>query len=314
MATSQIPEDFLRGSSQDATIHRIDFTKTTPAILAFKNNFAAVIDNFMTEEECKELLQIAEKSAPLDDVKSQTNSPVWKRAMINAGGGKEVMSVDSRKSGRIIFDSPDIAQRIMDRLQPFMRGFDLEIIHNQPMITGLGPAKRGETYHLSKLNERLRFLRYEGGDYFRPHWDGCYVTPDGKERSLLTIHLYLNGDGEQDLDELLPEIVRAEKRNTLFVQDGEVDLKDVLGDERSDSPRGYESTAAESLKGQEKLLGGATSFTDDYRMRDVVRVFPKTGSLLIFQQRNLMHCGDDVFRGVKYTVRSDVMYTSNSGE
>ncbi|KAJ5929650.1 Prolyl 4-hydroxylase alpha subunit [Penicillium verhagenii] len=290
MASSQIAEDFLRGSSQDATIHRIDFTKTTPAILAFKNNFAAVIDNFMTETECKELLQIAEKSATPDDVKSQTDGPVWQRAMINSGGGKEVMSVDSRKSGRIILDSPDIAQRILDRLQPFMRGFDLEIIQNQPMITGLG------------------------GDYFRPHWDGCYVTPDGKERSLLTIHLYLNGDGEQDLDELLPEIERAEKKNALFVQDGEVDLENVLRDEQSDSPRGYESTAADSLKGQEKLLGGATSFTDDYRMRDVVRVFPKTGSLLIFQQRNLMHCGDDVFRGVKYTVRSDVMYTSKSGE
>lgn len=49
-------------------------------------------------------------------------------------------------------------------------------------------------------------------------------------------------------------------------------------------------------------------------MRDSVRVFPKTGSLLIFQQRNLMHSGDDVFRGVKYTVRTDVMYTLEKRE
>jgi hypothetical protein len=116
----------------------------------------------------------------------------------------------------------------------------------------------------------------------------------------------LNGDGEQDLDELLPEIERAEKENALFAQDGEVDLNNILYD-TPDSP-GNASTTAES----QKLLGGATSFTDDYRAREVVRVFPKTGSLLIFQQRNLMHCGDDVFRGVKYTVRSDVMYTCAS--
>ncbi|KAJ6084292.1 hypothetical protein N7486_011092 [Penicillium sp. IBT 16267x] len=307
MSTSQVPDDFLRGPPQNATVHHIDFTKTTPAILAFRSDFAAVIDNFMTESECSELLQLAEKSTSPG---SQTNAPVWERAMINAGGGKEVLSVDSRKSGRIIFDSPDIAQRIFDRLKPFMRDFDLVKIHNRPPITGLGPARRGETYHLPRLNERLRFLRYEGGDYFRPHWDGCYVTPDGKERSLLTIHLYLNGDGEQDLDELLPEIERAEKKNALFVQDGEVDLNNIL-DDRPDSPS-YASTAAESLNRKEKLLGGATSFTDDYRAREVVRVFPKTGSLLIFQQRNLMHCGDDVFRGVKYTVRSDVMYTCAS--
>ncbi|KAJ5565195.1 hypothetical protein N7513_001437 [Penicillium frequentans] len=304
MSTSQFPDDFFRGPAQNATVHHIDFTKTTPAILAFKNNFAAVIDKFMTEAECAELLQLAEKSTNPD---SEANAPIWERAMINAGGGKQIMSVDSRKSARIIFDSSDIAQRMLDRLQPFMRDFDLDKIHNKPLITGLGPARRGETYHLSRLNERLRFLRYEGGDYFRPHWDGCYVTPDGKERSLLTIQLYLNGDGEQDLDELIPEIERAEKKNALFVQDGEIDLNNIVED-RPDSPR-YASTAAESLKENEKLLGGATSFTDDYRAREVVRVFPKAGSLLIFQQRNLMHCGDDVFRGVKYTVRSDVMYT-----
>lgn len=57
---------------------------------------------------------------------------------------------------------------------------------------------------LAGLNERMRFLRYEGGDYFRPHWDGSYVDRngggdgDGRERrSLLTVHLYLNGEGSR---------------------------------------------------------------------------------------------------------------------
>ncbi|KAJ5273598.1 Prolyl 4-hydroxylase alpha subunit [Penicillium angulare] len=309
MVSSFIPKSFLQGPPQKAVVHQIDFTKTTPPIPAFKNDFAAVIDNFMTESECTELLHLAEQSTnPTSD-----QTPVWERAMINSGGGKEVMSVDSRKSGRIIFDSPDIAQRILDRLMPFMKEFNIDRVHDMPAVTGLGPARRGETFHLSGLNERLRFLRYEGGDYFRPHWDGRYVRPDGKEGSLFTIHLYLNGEGEQDMEELLPEIERAEKKNALFVKGGEVDLMDVGNESELEDGSGSGTSArvaADSNK--EKLLGGATSFTDDYRAREVVRVFPKTGSILIFQQRHLMHCGDDVFRGVKYTVRSDIMYTNES--
>lgn len=202
------------------------------------------------------------------------------------------MSIDSRKSGRIILDSPDLAQRVLTRLLPYLREFDIEHVRNQPLVTGLGPARRLETWSVSRLNERLRFLRYEGGDYFRPHWDGCYVTPGGREKSLFTIHLYLNGGGEQDLDELMGAIERAERGDG----DGAVE------GQKDDSVSGLQ-------REQETLLGGATSFTDSWKGKDAVRVFPRTGSVLIFQQRNLLHCGDDVFRGVKYTVRTDIMYS-----
>ncbi|KAJ5747961.1 uncharacterized protein N7511_009657 [Penicillium nucicola] len=312
---TSIPEDFLRDPCPNSILHQIDFEHTNPAIIAYKNSFAAVIDNFMTETECKELLNLAEQSTTTDLPDSTQSPPKWERAMINAGNGKEVMSVDSRKSGRVIFDSPEIAQRILNRLMPFLKECEIDQVKNKPSVTGLGPAKRGEVYNVTRLNERLRFLRYEGGDYFRPHWDGCYITPDGKEKSLYTIHLYLNGEGEQDMDELQPYITEAEKKYYLFAEDGEVDLREVgaeqveVGDGDGDGDVGFMS-AGESLAKADTLLGGATSFTDGYKARDCVRVFPKTGSVLIFQQRNLMHCGDDVFRGVKYTMRSDVMYSS----
>lgn len=303
MPPVQIPDAFLRGAPKGAHARRLDLTKTTPsaAMSAFKERFAAVIDNFMTPEECTELLHLAESST------STSSGTPWERAMINMGGGREAMSEDTRKSGRIIFDSPDIAQRILDRLMPFMREFNIDRVHNMPQVTGLGPPKRGETYHLAALNERLRFLRYEGGDYFRPHWDGCYVTPDGKQRSLFTIHLYLNGEGEQDMEELMPHIERSVKNNALFAKNGEVDLRDVGVEEPEPEP----APAGDHDPADTSLLGGATSFMDNYMGQDAIRVFPKTGSILIFQQRNLMHSGDDVFRGVKYTVRSDVMYTSD---
>lgn len=295
---TSIPEEFLRGPAPGATVHHIDFETSTPPIAAFKNNFAAVIDSFMSPDECNELLRLAEEST--------THSSKWERAMINAGNGKQIMSVDTRKSGRTIWDSTEVAQRLLDRLMPYLREFDIEHVKKRPLVTGLGPARRGEVMRLSRLNERLRFLRYDGGDYFRPHWDGCYVTPDGKEKSLFTIHLYLNGEGEQDMEELMPEIERAEKREFLFARDGEVDLMDIQDDAVVDA-----SVQDSTKSHQGPLLGGATSFADGYKTKDVVRVFPKTGSVLIFQQRNLFHGGDDVFRGVKYTVRTDVMYTTD---
>ena len=43
------------------------------------------------------------------------------------------------------------------------------------------------------LNERLRFYRYDAGQDFGLHTDGCYVRDNG-EQSLLTIMVYLNDD------------------------------------------------------------------------------------------------------------------------
>lgn len=293
-----IPDSFLREAPPNASIQPVDFMHTTPPIPAYKGHFAAVIDNFMGEAECKELLRLAEASTHPD---SPDSTPIWEPAGINMGGGRQGISTDTRKSGRIIWDSPEMAQRLLDRLTPFLRTLQIDRV-DQPLVLGLGAARRGEVLRLSRLNERLKFLRYEGGDYFRPHWDGCYATPDGSERSAYTIHLYLNGEGEQDLAELLPAIERAEK--------GDVDS------DMADTGTGHVQTnARQSLeRSNGTLLGGATSFMDRLGSPDAVRVFPKTGSALIFQQRNLLHSGDDVFRGVKYTMRADMLYTTEQGE
>ncbi|KAL9580581.1 MAG: hypothetical protein Q9212_004411 [Teloschistes hypoglaucus] len=56
------------------------------------------------------------------------------------------------------------------------------------------------------------------------------------------------------------------------------------------------------------LEGGATTFhATDWSGRHV-DVVPKVGRVLLFQQRGLLHSGADVTRGVKYTMRTDVMY------
>lgn len=55
------------------------------------------------------------------------------------------------------------------------------------------------------------------------------------------------------------------------------------------------------------LVGGATSFLSSNN-KTKVDVDPKAGRLLIFQQRGLKHAGDDVVKGTKYTMRTDVLY------
>jgi 2OG-Fe(II) oxygenase superfamily len=283
---ARVPANFLPPAAPEgACLRRLDFTHTDPPLLMYKGLFAAVIDNVFTESECKTILEIAEASTIPPE--SPNTTPTWERAMINVGGGRQLLITDSRNCGRIIYDSPPLAQRLLDRLLPFLKECGIDRLQDRPEITGSGPAMRGEVCQLSRINERLRFLKYEGGEYFKPHCDGMYITPDGQERSYITIHLYLNGDGEQDMTELTRGIEKAKGQGRAAV---------------AKSPDGSSET----------LLGGATSFMSTSRSQGgVVRIFPKTGSILVFQHRDLLHAGDDVFRGVKYTMRTDIMYRAS---
>ena len=320
---TSIPPSFLEGNAPNATLHPLDFQHTTPPIPAYKDHFAAIIDNFLTPTECIQLLNLAEKSTTDTNPDPDSVTPLWTRAMLNTGNNTQTLSTDTRNCSRIVWDTPIIATRLLTRLRPFLEQCGIDTVRNQPLVTGPGPVKRCEAYRVSGLNERLRFLRYEGGEFFRRHFDGNYVTGDGQERSLVTVHLYLNGDGVQDLEELEGRIGEVEKRGDgLFGEDDEGDEQELdvsFGESDSDSESESEAEADQEKKvesgrsGNEdteegSLLGGATSFTDGYESKDAVRVFPKAGSVLIFQQRNLVHGGDDVFRGVKYTMRTDVMY------
>lgn len=257
----------------------IDFTATTPALPGYKDCFAAVIDNFMTEDECRELLSLAEHSTG--------RVGQWDRAMVNAGNGKEIMAADYRNCGRIILDSHELAGRIFARLLPFFRQWGLVSLHNKLGITGI--AGRRNVFNMTRLNERLRFLKYVGGEYFLPHCDGSYETPDGRESSLLTVQLYLNGEGEegQNLSEFSKRL--NEQRGTMTSQ-----------------------SHNQGERENKKLFGGTTSFIASYGDPErAVRVFPKTGRVLVFQHRNLWHSGDTVYEGTKYAVRAEVLFSKD---
>lgn len=68
----------------------------------------------------------------------------------------------------------------------------------------------------------------------------------------------------------------------------------------------YLNDSKAEVEGAE-LVGGATPFLSGDQKRRV-DVHPKAGRVLIFQQRGLLHSGDDVTAGVKYTMRTDMMF------
>lgn len=56
-------------------------------------------------------------------------------------------------------------------------------------------------------------------------------------------------------------------------------------------------------------MGGATTFhSDDSKNKQTVNVYPKAGRVLIFQHNGLLHSGNDVLAGVKYTMRTDLLF------
>ncbi|KAL2045185.1 hypothetical protein N7G274_002267 [Stereocaulon virgatum] len=165
-------------SPMEITKKVIDFKATD--LPECEGLYAVVLENCFTEAECQRLIEMAE----------QSSGGVWEEAMVNIGGGRQMTIKDTRDCGRIIWDDADMVDRIWKRVVGHVP--EILSLKDQPRISGYGPIRRKEFLQMSRLNERMRFLKYGAGQYFRPHMDGAYVTPDGKEISFFTLHLYLN--------------------------------------------------------------------------------------------------------------------------
>lgn len=148
-----LPSDFLFGPASNLIVERIDFSKTS--LPEYDGLYATIIDNALSEAECNALVRAAEARS---DGK-------WSQAMINVGGGREKVITDARDCGRIIWDDPDVVGKIWARISSSVP--ELEFIETAARITGHGPFKRGEKYQMTRLNERMRFLKYGAGQYFR---------------------------------------------------------------------------------------------------------------------------------------------------
>ena len=55
------------------------------------------------------------------------------------------------------------------------------------------------------------------------------------------------------------------------------------------------------------MQGGETAFLS-MNLKRSYKVAPKVGRVLLFQHRSLLHSGEEVENGLKYTLRTDLMY------
>lgn len=298
-----IPDDFTSSTPAPDSLGPIVYSPIdwadTP-IPENKGRYAVILDNVLSPSECSTLISLAEQSVPLDNpnMRGGDGGP-WMPALVNVGSGYEVLTPDYRRSARIVWDSREIAGRLWKRIEtvPEVKERLARVGASEARVAGRARDwEVGGSWEFDRVNERLRFLRYGAGDFFRrkyffarfrylfleneifvcddykwlmvkkkkkAHCDSPYAEKDDREeggvlKTLFTVHLYLN------------------------------DSKAEVGDEA-------------------ELVGGATTlFSSDEKRRFDVN--PKAGRVLIFQHAGVLHSGDDVKSGVKYSVRSDIVY------
>lgn len=149
----ELPEGFLDGPAPNLEGFQIDFTKG--GLPEYDGLWAVVLDGVMTEKECEMIVAAAEA----------TTDAKWERAMVNIGGGFQALYEDTRNCGRILWDNRELARKLLSRIQQAVP--EIDRLEKWTDVTGNGPAKRNEVWKMTRLNERLRFLKYTGGEYFR---------------------------------------------------------------------------------------------------------------------------------------------------
>ncbi|KAK7098928.1 hypothetical protein V1264_003143 [Littorina saxatilis] len=117
---------------------------------------AFVLYNVLTPEECEKYIKHTERKG-------------YHQALL---GIKQKLVTEFRNSDRCFVDSLEGADKLWQRIKPFI------------------PAQWNR-HQAVGLNERLRFLRYDPGHFFKPHYDGKHKRENG-ERSFFSLQLYLN--------------------------------------------------------------------------------------------------------------------------
>jgi len=133
-------------------------------IINYSNKYVQIIENVFTKEECEDLIKLSEE-----------------RGFETAGfyvdqNGKEHFFLNKRRSDRCIINDTSFADKLLHRIY--------KLIPNQY-----------NNKKLHSINYRLKFLKYNIGDYFTRHHDSNYISENGS-RSQITILIYLNCDYE----------------------------------------------------------------------------------------------------------------------
>lgn len=131
-----------------------------------------VLDDVLSKEECDQLIHMAEMSAGAHQGDEEVQNNGWRPAMVNAGRNHEVLAPEYRNSDRIIWDQNELAKRLWGRvLQGEGMKQYLSVLDGKEYakVCRGSAEKKGERWVATPqgLNERLRFLKYGAGQFFR---------------------------------------------------------------------------------------------------------------------------------------------------
>ncbi|XP_038067997.1 uncharacterized protein LOC119737607 [Patiria miniata] len=171
METADVTKTLKVLSSKNSERPRPVKTDITPPGSAEGVKFAFFLDNVFTEEECKELIRCSEEKG-------------YEQALVNIGGGKQKLVPSFRDCQRCLIDTTELVGAFWERLAEFI-------------------PQTFNQYKALGLNERLRFLRYDPGEFFKPHFDGPYER-GVVEHSEITVQIYLNEGFEGGSTTFLP--------------------------------------------------------------------------------------------------------------
>ncbi|KAJ7105686.1 hypothetical protein C8R44DRAFT_681466, partial [Mycena epipterygia] len=164
---------------------RVDFVAA--GLPEYNGCYAVVLDSLFSNEETSAFLAEAEASSP------------WDIAQINGGGTYQYTNTSYRNSQRIIYDSLQLSEAIFKKVRPHLN--DIEEIEEISYING---QKAMQKWRMVRLNERLRFLRYPEGGFFRKHIDGCYENEENGQRTFYTLQFYLPSDSSGSHESFKP--------------------------------------------------------------------------------------------------------------
>lgn len=232
--------------------------------------FAIVIHDLLAPEECANLIRRAEDEG-FDD------------AMIQGADGRQVLQRDVRSCGRCIVDDAALADAIYVRICNALRGRkDLE----KKMLHAPWVTSRESRSSLSSS------MSSGGGGESSSHNNGGAARAQEEDQSAIT-SVGLN------------ERMRFLKYSPGHFFAPHRDLRYVRGPDAGPERMGETSHVTVQLYLNDKFKGGTTRFLCGKRHYDVV---PRAGSALIFDH-DLLHEGSKVTGGIKYSVRTDVMFT-----
>lgn len=121
----------MSDSEPKPTVQYIDISKGPLGESYPLPHFVMVIDNAFTPAKCAEILAIG-----------KSTQEEWGEGLINNGRGQQVKAIDVRNCGRIIRDDPELAERLLARVRPFLK--DVELVGGGaspewPVIIGGAP-------------------------------------------------------------------------------------------------------------------------------------------------------------------------------